>query len=1021
MLTLIVVAVATHPTHLLPCAFQLPPFALRPQCAEPCSERSAEVRSKVSCAKDAAAMAEQAPWTVGSVDAQDFYLNVNLLRVLGKGNLKPEGDHDVLDGAASSDEEEDDCSDDGLSDGLSDTDNEGSDISGRNDLVSSNNDKLKCRFLDRLAEFASAQKGAFYVTSAAMVEREGQVELWLARNTQYAAQADEEQQTLTNIVCTLLPRECTDVSASDGELWQQMIAFYRLRLEQYYIPDFRTAYSNTRPDYDRNTLSGAELHLLQEVDCLFESCPKAAVQDDALLNKIVCIAYGIRVSSDAKRFLRSNQTTLQSPKTSLWKATSFLGRLRAAFETFCDVAKRLESFQRVSLRFVHGYSPPHRVPPAIPSNAIGAAITRQRRRCGNSQAAWCRMRDFEIFKNVRAGLKKRLHIHSEIQLIHATATEQNVFPYLGGSKLCCQLCHTFLGFYGAFGTRGSHSGIYHQWTLPSMLTEKRAKKVVNAMYKTLEHVKQTLDDPMLGKQRATAQSSDGKTPTDYVTFYDSSNDAEILPPRQRWDFDASNRRQREQASFENFVQYGQPTTGPCLICETMTDRRCSICDQDWFCDPICERTYTRKHPSQCLNTELVRHSTLRCCVCGAEEAHKCRTCQSAAWCSAECYADDKRLHDMLCNKWTLSSYARPRQSAQYASAFYFGVDSAVPQMTWFEIGRQYDEDTRCHWASANVTQLLGEDNPSESTRIIQHSYRVGFPLHRTIGITFRDAFLIDGSKNNSCIMEATNGSVTHTWKGPVVALRWPGLQYDPVRFEDVQMEDLRFAVDYLGGYGEEHVEDIGSGVVARPGKKVPVVRVNCEGDRRLFGCVFEPKHVQESGLEVHMSKSIPITKLLGLPLLYHVLGGDQDLDPNADIPENPEFTCMMIDIDNRSETWGFRDFRRNVLGMGTDSAVIFREDHAELSPGIVEDVYRFCETVLPAFHQASEQGSTQMGKARVMSLITPEHFADFRETGRIKGLNHDVSQALYERDDFVHRPRWLLPREDKPNVQLLEN
>lgn len=113
-----------------------------------------------------AAMAGPASWKVGSVDAQDFYLHANLLRVLSHGNLKVEDQRVAADptnllSATSSDDEEDQGSDDSLSDELSDIDTDESDISRRNNLVSSNNDKMKCRFLDRLAEFASAQKGAY--------------------------------------------------------------------------------------------------------------------------------------------------------------------------------------------------------------------------------------------------------------------------------------------------------------------------------------------------------------------------------------------------------------------------------------------------------------------------------------------------------------------------------------------------------------------------------------------------------------------------------------------------------------------------------------------------------------------------------------------------------------------------------------------------------------------------------------------------------------------------------------------
>lgn len=51
-----------------------------------------------------------------------------------------------------------------------------------------------------------------------MIEEEGRVELWLARNTSYEAEEDDEQHKLRKIMCTLLPREIYVVPGSEGEL-----------------------------------------------------------------------------------------------------------------------------------------------------------------------------------------------------------------------------------------------------------------------------------------------------------------------------------------------------------------------------------------------------------------------------------------------------------------------------------------------------------------------------------------------------------------------------------------------------------------------------------------------------------------------------------------------------------------------------------------------------------------------------------------------------------------------------------
>ena len=59
-------------------------------------------------------------------------------------------------------------------------------------LFTNDMEKLKSRFLDRFAEFASKEKGPYSVTTSAMEERENDVALWLSMNENFSEKAKKD-------------------------------------------------------------------------------------------------------------------------------------------------------------------------------------------------------------------------------------------------------------------------------------------------------------------------------------------------------------------------------------------------------------------------------------------------------------------------------------------------------------------------------------------------------------------------------------------------------------------------------------------------------------------------------------------------------------------------------------------------------------------------------------------------------------------------------------------------------------
>ena len=59
-------------------------------------------------------------------------------------------------------------------------------------LLTNDMEKLKSRFLDRFADFASKEKGPYSVTSSAMEERENDVTLWLSVNENFTERTKKD-------------------------------------------------------------------------------------------------------------------------------------------------------------------------------------------------------------------------------------------------------------------------------------------------------------------------------------------------------------------------------------------------------------------------------------------------------------------------------------------------------------------------------------------------------------------------------------------------------------------------------------------------------------------------------------------------------------------------------------------------------------------------------------------------------------------------------------------------------------
>lgn len=157
------------------------------------------------------------------------------------------------------------------------------------------------------------------------------------------------------------------------------------------------------------------------------------------------------------------------------RALLFLCRLYAAVLAFTEAAARLSSFRNISFKFVNPFREVLPLKNGMKRKAARNVLVRLSAR--SSEALMTKLckgeskttaKVDEDFDNAR---RQPCHVHAEIQLVddfenRRGETNWRTHPYIGGSKLCCYLCHSFLRHHGFFQYRGSHWKIYHKWHVP---------------------------------------------------------------------------------------------------------------------------------------------------------------------------------------------------------------------------------------------------------------------------------------------------------------------------------------------------------------------------------------------------------------------------------------------------------------------------------------------------------------------------------------------------------------------------
>ena len=234
------------------------------------------------------------------------------------------------------------------------------------------------------------------------------------------------------------------------------------------------------------------------------------------------------------------------------RALLFLCRFYAAVSTFTEAASRISAFRTISFVPVNCFEPIMNRDEGTSNQALSDAlnilgvstnrdmITARFKHLIEDPAARRSLQHIyagkgdiiktanQVFHNIRI---KRCHVHAEIQLVddHENRQKESVIkwrvhPYIGCSKLCCYLCHSFLRHHGFFQYRGTHWKVKPQWMVPEVFQSQPAAMVFERIIRlTYSEVSEHVRSIMRGEEQPSEKPMRADSTVDLTTAATSSS------------------------------------------------------------------------------------------------------------------------------------------------------------------------------------------------------------------------------------------------------------------------------------------------------------------------------------------------------------------------------------------------------------------------------------------------------------------------------------------------------------------
>lgn len=424
------------------------------------------------------------------------------------------------------------------------------------------NEGLQKRFLDRFAELVACERAATHVACATMMQDEESTKIWTARNEGFV----EKDRGFFCQFEGFMARICSCDSSGEfelfraeylgrqaaNELWNSMLHYYAHRLTKTYFPELKERLGDCLSAFKSSETSNSEAsdkrqyQNLQELYALMNTLATSPGEEPfAAPSRVVLKAYELRQSTAIKELLL-NQKIKGASK--LWICICFVGRLRAAFETFIEIASKLPAFNKVTIYLVDSgnfYS-------QIPRKSIqylGLAQTMKLVGLNDDNGTikkyvakkWDPKKTAEMFEFRQ---QRTPRIHAEVQIFLSLSQQgliQDIVPYIGCSKRSCFMCWHFLNEIGGPFTKGCHGKLYTMWTVPetTSLSPLIVKKIVTALNRMRNLIVREILSPISAIPRL-PESSIGMTP-----FVDEPN---LVAQQAR-------REKLVESSNENYFAY----------------------------------------------------------------------------------------------------------------------------------------------------------------------------------------------------------------------------------------------------------------------------------------------------------------------------------------------------------------------------------------------------------------------------------------------------------------------------------
>lgn len=340
-----------------------------------------------------------------------------------------------------------------------------------------------------------------------------------------------------------------------------------------------------------------------------------------------------------------------------------------------------------------------------------------------------------------------------------------------------------------------------------------------------------------------------------------------------------------------------------------------------------------------------------CTVCNKSNGRLCGRCKSARYCSTACQKVDWPTHRLLCA--TFSNFdASSRPTDEHLRAILFPVDEEKPKVIWLHCKwRDYGEDGR--FQSPNNKPLLGCDAFLRDISI-QYNPVLRRNLSDTIYVSYRDTFLIDGSKPNKSIVAitATKPGQYYAWRGPIMAYGMKGVGSEQIDCRDLDMNDFRHVTDYFLSYCYKPAPAPQQSIGAR----VKGVKINCIGDQKMFNKPhFEAVEIPLTDPIFSKHDISDIATRIGLAIFTQRCppnpkwANDQDnkIFEHQSPFHNPDATFLHLCCDPKADFnphtgtlgWGRASAQwQNSVG----SAIVVRQDKKPLFPLHVEALCKYC-------------------------------------------------------------------------------